>query len=548
VSRLRRAVAFALSVVAALFFALTAAGGLHEQTFGLTTVPASGVCALLVTRVSNPGQPGGLHAGDMIDTRDLSTHERLRLMVPRQSDHMMLPIHRVHEPGGPAMVMAVPHIQAPSDAAYLRLVVLLVLMLLGLYVMWRGKDAASLGLGIFFTMMPAFLGLSHAYAGLPDQAIIAVLFLATMLNLLGYFGLYFMVDALAGASLSTPVRTIARTVVVVALVVACTILFSAIYGRVFTGCPPTIGVPIVLACYATVILVCFVVLWAGIVASKRGERGRLRWLFWSTIIGYSGPLLTFALISSGRPIPLQGAFNLSFLAIPIGYTYAVLRHRVIDVGFVLTRTLSLTILTMAVVASFILVGAVIEHLAINRDESIVIQLGFSLGLGMLFNAANSRLNGLLERVLFRRRYAIEMSLKRIDAHVDTYLSEEALVRQVAVLLTAQLELAGCAAYREAEQSFLLSVAAGSASFPAEVLKADEPAARRPTSDNRLFLPLRVHGRSYGAIILQQRDGAELLAPDELALLDRLAVWLAGSIAAIRAEEYERLLKTSKGGA
>ena len=43
---------------------------------------------------------------------------------------------------------------------------------------------------------------------------------------------------------------------------------------------------------------------------------------------------------------------------------------------------------MAVVASFILVGAVIEHLAINRDESIVIQLGFSLGLGMLFNAAN----------------------------------------------------------------------------------------------------------------------------------------------------------------
>ena len=192
-SRLRRAVAFALSVVAALFFALTAAGGLHEQTFGLTTIPASGVCALLVTRVSNPGQPGGLHAGDMVDTRDLSTHERLRLMVPRQSDHMMLPIHRVHEPGGPAMVMVVPHAQAPSDAAYLRLVVLLVLMLLGLYVMWRGKDAASLGLGIFFTMMPAFLGLSHAYPGLPDQAIIAVLFLATMLNLLGYFGLYFMV-------------------------------------------------------------------------------------------------------------------------------------------------------------------------------------------------------------------------------------------------------------------------------------------------------------------------------------------------------------------
>jgi hypothetical protein len=546
-SLLRAAVAFALSVVAALFFALTAAGGLQEQTFGLTTVPASGACALLVTRVSNPGQPGSLHPGDMIDTRDLSTHERLRFMVPRQSDYMMLPTHRMHEPGGMAMVMVVPHAQAPSDAAYLRLAVLLVLMLLGLYVMWRGKDAASLGLGIFFTMMPAFLGLSHAYPGLPDQAIIAVLFLATMLNLLGYFGLYFMVDALAGASLLPSVRAIARTVVVVALVVACTILFSAIYGRVFTGCPPPVGVPIVLGCYATVIGVCFVMLWRGIVASNRGERGRLRWLFWSTIIGYSGPLLTFALISSGRPIPLQGAFNLSFLAIPIGYTYAVLRHRVIDVGFVLTRTLSLTILTTAVVAAFILVGAAIEHLAINRDESIVIQLGFSLGLGMLFNAANSRLNALLERVLFRRRYAIEMSLEGIDAQVGTYLSEGALVRQVADLLTVELELDGCAVYREAEQRLLLSVSAGSASFPAELLKANDLPAR-PAVDNQLFLPLRVHGRSYGAIVLQQRDGAELLTPDETVLLERLAVWLAGSIASIRAEQYERLLGTSKGGA
>jgi hypothetical protein len=204
-------------------------------------------------------------------------------------------------------------------------------------------------------------------------------------------------------------------------------------------------------------------------------------------------------------------------------------------------------LTTAVVAAFILVGAAIEHLAINRDESIVIQLGFSLGLGMLFNAANSRLNGLLERVLFRRRYAIEMSLKGIDGQVDPRLGEDALVRQVASLMTVELELAGCAVYREAEQSFLLAVSTGSVSFPAEVLKPNKLPTRRSAPDGQLFLPLRVHNRSYGAIILQQRDGAELLTPDEVALLERLAMWLAGSIAAIRAEQYERLLRTSKGG-
>jgi hypothetical protein len=128
---------------------------------------------------------------------------------------------------------------------------------------------------------------------------------------------------------------------------------------------------------------------------------------------------------------------------------------------------------------------------------------------MLFNAANSRLNGLLERVLFRRRYTIEQSRKGIDAHVDTYLSEEALARQVAVLLTIQLELAGCAVYREAEDRLLLAVSSGSATFPAEILKADDRGAHRSAWDDQLFLPLRVHGRSYGALTLQQRDGAEL---------------------------------------
>jgi hypothetical protein len=500
---LRTTVALTLSIVATAFFALTAAGSLSEQSFGLTTVPASNACALLVTS-----------AGEAIDARTLTTHERLRLMVPRHTDAMMLPARKMHAGGTMSMVLFRPSAH-PNDSATVRLGILFLLMLLGIYVLWRGRDTASLGLGIFFAMTPAFF-LSHAYAGLPDQAIIGVLFLSTILNLLGYFGLYLMVDALAGDTLAPRLRSTARAATIGLLGAACAILIFSTYGRVFTGCPPLLNVQIVLACYAGVIALCFLLLWLGIARGDRADRGRLRWVFWATVVGYSGPLLNFAFIASHQPMPLHGAFNLTFGAIPIGYTYAVLRHRVIDVGFVLNRAISLTILTTAIVALFVLAESLIERLTVDHAESMLLQLGFSLGLGMLFNTAHSRLEGWLERTLFRRRYALEQSLRELGERASRFDDEEALLEEVAGALTSQLALVDCTIGRD----------------PVE----------RSAGEERIVLHLLVHGRTYGTIELTEDPRNESLASEELALLQSLATQVAAAIAALRAEKYELLLK------
>jgi hypothetical protein len=521
---LRNAVASILSVVAAAFFLLTAAGSFGEQSFGFTTVPASNACALVVT--SAAGQ-SGLHAGDTIDATRLTAHERLRLMVPRASDSMMLPAHRMASGGAMAMVMVAPAQAATRDAAYVRLAILLVLMLLGLYVLWRGRDAASLGLGVFFAMIPAFF-LSHAYAGLPDWAVIATLFLATLLNLLGYLGLYVMVDALAGSALPAMPRNAVRLGAVGALTIAGTILFSGTYGRVFTGCPPLASVQVVLGCYAVVIGLCFLLLWRGIAVLKDGsERARLRWVFWSTVVGFAGPLAGFAFVSLGRSLPLGGALNLSFLAIPLGYTYAVLRHRVIDVGFVLNRALSLTILTSAIVVLFIVVESLIERLAVGHAESMLLQLAFSVGLGMTFNRAHGWLEPRLERLLFRSLYELEESLRKLGERADSYDDEEALLHDIAMTLDSALSLLGCGVYREFNGRFWLAVSVGGAEFPAEA----EPEA--------FSYALRARGRVLAGIVLIEDPSAEALASEEADLLRRLTVRLSASLAALRAERYER---------
>ena len=512
---MRYAIASLTTLVAVVFFGLTAAGSLHERSFGLTTVPASDACALVVTDVAAAqGARMGLRAGDTIASDRLTTHERLRLMVPRSGDAMMLPAHRGSDGGAMAMVMAIPS-ATPSDAAYLRVTGLLVLMSLGIFVLWRGRDAASLGLGVFFAMAPAFF-LSHAYAMLPDQVIVSVLFIATLLNVFGYFGLYVMVDALAAPGTPRALRSAARWAVVAALTVASWILCSSLYSRIFTGCPPLANVRAVLACYTVVIAICFALLWVGISASERSGRGRLRWILWATIVGYSGPLVSFVAIALHRPIPAGGLINLTFLAIPLGYTYAVLRHRVIDVGFVLNRALSLTILTTGIVAIFIVMESLIEHFAIGHEESMMVQLGFTLGIGMLLNSAHARLESWLERIFFRRRYALEQSLIAVAEHIDTCAEEEEMIEEVRRVLMVQLKLLDC-----------------------RIILGDDAVRTQVQRDGGVttVLPLRVHRRDYGAMILVEDEAAEVLAAEEIGLIKDLALRTSSTIAALRAEKY-----------
>jgi hypothetical protein len=220
-------------------------------------------------------------------------------------------------------------------------------------------------------------------------------------------------------------------------------------------------------------------------------------------------------------VPLNGLANVTFLAIPLGYTYAVLRHRVIDVGFVLNRALSLTILTTAIVALFIIAESLIEHLTADHTESMFLQLGFTLGLGMTLNRVHAKLEVWLERLFFRRRYALETSLRALADNIDTCLDEGQIVREVVNVLNVDLALVDCRVI-----------------FGDGALETAMSLCERPT----IVLPLGVLRREYGTIVLTEDEKTEALAPEELALLRDLALRVAAAIAAPRSERYEQLLK------
>jgi hypothetical protein len=530
-----------------LLFVLTAAGSLTERGFGLTTAPADS-CALVV--MASSGAQPGLHPGDMIDTRHLGMHERLHLMVTGAADRMQVPAMVA---GRPRMVTIAPMPAAPpSLAAVLRIVALAAFLAIGLWALWRGRDAASLGLGIFFAAVPS-LFLHHAYPGLPDAAILAVLFLSALAGALGYLGLYGMIETLAADSPAHRWFGLARALVIAALGLTAVTSIASISTQIFAGCAPIAQLRIVVACYAVVLAVGFAVLWAGMRGASPAHRRRLRWIFWSTLVGYAGPLVTYAYVAAQRPIPFDGVYNVAFLAIPAGYSYAVLRHRVIDVGFVLNRALAYTLLTSVVVGAFTLTETIASDAALGNTESTLLKLAVPLAIGLSFNVLHKRLERAIDALFFRRRREAATALTAFAHEAEHIETRAGLAARATEELVRWGGVRGAALYQRDGDVFSRTALAGRFDGAA-TLERDDPALVALRTHRRhvewgdgYAFPLFSGGRLEGAIVVLPRDDGEAFTPDELALFDTVAKHVAAGLAGLRLAEYARFIEALADG-
>jgi len=149
------------------------------------------------------------------------------------------------------------------------------------------------------------------------------------------------------------------------------------------------------------------------------ERRRVRVLVAGSVIGIVGPLVSFFfLFVGGRPAqiffstPLPLVCGLIFLAFPLSFAYAMLHHRVLDVGIIVRQgiqyALTRKVLLFAVPA---LIGIVVLDLLTHGDQpmiSVIRDRGWGyLALAVL--AAITYINRArwlhtLDRRFFRERY------------------------------------------------------------------------------------------------------------------------------------------------
>src|SRR5207244_8027041 len=123
-----------------------------------------------------------------------------------------------------------------------------------------------------------------------------------------------------------------------------------------------------------------------------------------------------------QPTPVFDWYNLTILAIPFGYAYAILRHRLIDIGFVLNRALVYGLLTSVIVGILAIAESLVTFAAVGKSASITVELAVAVALGLSFNFLHKKVEVFVDRVFFRQKHQAEAALHRL-AHESSFIEK-----------------------------------------------------------------------------------------------------------------------------
>lgn len=291
------------------------------------------------------------------------------------------------------------------------------------------------------------------------------------------------------------------------------------------------------------------------------DRQRVRWVAASFLFGLGG-LAAWNL--SVRLFGYTGQWTnylpLTMITIPLGTGYAILRHRVIDIGFVINRALvyggvsAVIVLTMGVL-EWVLEKTVVE---VNHVTSVSLEVGLALAMGYFLRRIHDRIDKMVDYIFFRDLHRAEAALRNFarDAHyitdLPTLLDRTARVAVVA----GEATFAGVWLADEARG---FAIVAGTGSVTERVDENDPvvvrlKATREPVGMHalgsslrgELALPMVVRGALRGFLVVGPKVDGEEYSPDEVATLAYVGHEVGLAIQALHVEllrrEVDRVLK------
>lgn len=428
--------------------------------------------------------------------------------------------------------------------------------LIGLLVVWRGRDRAAAGLAIW-----ALSQLFANSAGHMPAVGVPALFLGLLCGLLflsARVGFYVMAEAVVGSSLGLPVRRRFRAVFVLLLLLGALNRPGAELIYAATG-----WAELLRSGYGLLLTLSYLPPVAMIAVAYRhadlDQRLRLRWMLWGSCVYLCGILIVDTAPIGAIPSLVTG-FCMYVIAM-LGMLYAVLRHRVVKLSVAINRTLvygSVTALVVGVVAA---VNSLVLHFALPPGAGLLLQVLVPLSLGIVLNKLRALMDLVVEQVFFRGKYLTEQALRGFAhraGHIDRAQDLiEATVREV----SRHLAVPAAAVYSSEENGFRLMRQTGDSGYPTELGNNDDAvlairAEGRATDLGRLasalgtdscVVPMLVLGNLRGLLVVKKRPG-EHFGADEIALLAEVAQEVGAAWRILRARDNERLVAAMAAGA
>ncbi|MGH7756029.1 MAG: hypothetical protein ACREM8_07075, partial [Vulcanimicrobiaceae bacterium] len=190
--------------------------------------------------------------------------------------------------------------------------------------------------------------------------------------------------------------------------------------------------------------------------SAAAARGRLLWAIGGLCFQpiAIGAYYVMTLTALGNRIATITDFNgtlaLETIATIFGpgiVAYAIVKRRVVDIRFIISRALVYSVLTAGIITTFGLVEWWVGQLLEKTRLALVLNLGIAIAVGFWLNGLHAGLDRLIDKLLFRRRHRAEERLVRVTAGLPHAESLAGLDEIVVCEPFEALELTSSAVFR-----------------------------------------------------------------------------------------------------
>jgi len=295
------------------------------------------------------------------------------------------------------------------------------------------------------------------------------------------------------------------------------------------------------------------------------ERQRITWVILGAAIGApSYALATIFDLTSALPYPPYWVIGLLLslnVLVPVAIAYAVIRHHVIDVSFVISRALVYAVLTGVLVGAFALADWLLGRELSSSGLAVAAEVGISIAFAFWLNSLHRRVDRFVDSTLFRARHLAERRLERVARALPHARSHELVSELLVREPIDALGLASAALFRRTlDDVFVRDAAVGWDDFateidPADTLvvhleaeqtsidihdvrwtRADVPAG---AAHPHLAVPIIVRRRLVGFILFGGHVGGVALDPDEVRIIGGLMTGAGAAYDHLDAEAMRR---------
>ena len=242
-----------------------------------------------------------------------------------------------------------------------------------------------------------------------------------------------------------------------------------------------------------VFVIAAVLLLATFARAEGTEKPRLRWAVFGMLFSFISLFISYV------PVPKPAWFNelVTSLSVtmPLSIAYATLRHRLLDVRFVINNAVVYGSVAFLLIAIVSMIDFTLSHLVADYHLTLGIEAAITIGLGVALDRLHGTMERPAERIFFRSRLIAAERLRRVRGALAFASRDETIQSSLVEEPVAALSLTSAALFRKnPDGTFARTHAVGWDDAPLTKLDADDKLLRTLQFERKALDPSEVWGK------------------------------------------------------